>query len=129
VHQNDPRFSKYTDTSPITLSELKQYVFGTGSGYKAVDLLQMAGINPHTSDNPVDDLEHERVDIIMVDSPIVVYYVQGIGLCATPSTTLRIIGQPLFTDNTSNYVIGFKKDADTLRKLTRFSPRSSRTRR
>ena len=34
----------------------------------------------------------------MIDMPIVIYYVEGKGIGATPSHTLRAIGQPLFTD-------------------------------
>lgn len=124
VRANDPRFSQYTESSQITLTELKShnYKFGTGTDYKAADLLRNVGINPYTSDKPLDDLNKGIVDIIMIDMPIVAYYVRGIGKGAIPSHTLRPIGKPLFADSMSNYVIGFKKgdpNADMLRQEIR----------
>jgi polar amino acid transport system substrate-binding protein len=119
VRANDSRFSQYTASSRITLKEVSKYRFGTGADYKAADLLRAAGINPLTSEVPLDDVNKESVDIVMIDTPIVAYYVQGKGVGATPSHTLRPIGKPLFGDSTSNYVIGFKKNdpnAEILRK-------------
>ena len=51
MRANDPRFSKYTSQSQITLAELKPYNYrwGTGSDYKAADLLTAAGIPRYTS--------------------------------------------------------------------------------
>jgi polar amino acid transport system substrate-binding protein len=119
VRANDSRFSRYTASSQITLKEVSKYRFGTGADYKAADLLRAAGINPHTSEVPLDDIDKGIVDIVMVDTPIVAYYVQGKGIEAAPSRTLRPIGKPLFGDSTSNYVIGFRKNdpnAEILRK-------------
>lgn len=121
VRANDTRFSLYTMSSDITLTDFKNkgYIFGTGASYKAADLLRTVGITPLTFDNFFDALRQGTVDIIMVDMPIVMYYVLGKGQEATPSDTLRAIGKPLFTDSTSNYVIGFKKNdpnADRLRQ-------------
>ncbi|HLZ81126.1 MAG TPA: transporter substrate-binding domain-containing protein, partial [Ktedonobacteraceae bacterium] len=118
VRANDALFSQYTLSSQITLAELKRYTFGTGAGYKAFDLLQAAGIKVLSFDDPVGALKSGQVDIIMIDMPIVAYYIQGIGLDATGDNTLRPIGKSLFADSTSNYVIGFRKndpDADKLR--------------
>ena len=79
-----------------------------------------AGIERLTTfEDPLKALEAGIVDILLIDSPIVIYYIQGKGFGAKPSDTLRAIGKPLFTDSTSNYVIGFKKndpDAEILRK-------------
>ena len=120
VRTNNAHFSQYTTSSLITLTDLKDkgYKFGTGAAYKAADLLSANGITPLTFDDPLDALTKGIVDILMIDTPIVTYYVQGKGPGATPSHTLRAIGKPLFANSTSNYVIGFKKNdakADKLR--------------
>jgi serine/threonine protein kinase len=118
VRANDSRFATYTANSSLTLEEIKHYRVGTGSYYKAADLLQAAGIHSHTSDVPLDDLKHAIVDIVMIDTPIVAYYVLGKGTGASLNTALRPIGKPLFADSMSNYVIGLKKgdpNANTLR--------------
>jgi polar amino acid transport system substrate-binding protein len=109
VRANDSRFATYTANSALTLEEIKHYRVGTGSYYKAADLLQAAGIHSHTSDVPLDDLKRAVVDIVMIDTPIVAYYVLGKGTAASPDRALRPIGKPLFADAMSNYVIGFKK--------------------
>ena len=116
VRANDPRFSQYTASSQITLIELKPYKFGTGADYKAADELRAANMILTTSETPIDDLRSKEVDIIMIDAPIVAYYIQGKGAGAALDNTLRAIGKPLFPEN---YVIGFKKNdpnADTLRR-------------
>jgi polar amino acid transport system substrate-binding protein len=119
VKADNPRFAQYTVSSQMTLVELTQYRFGTGADYKAADLLRSASIKPHTSEVPLDDLKRGIVDIVMLDTPIVAYYVLGKGTMANPDPTLRPIGKPLFANATSNYVIGFKKNdnnAEILRK-------------
>jgi ABC-type amino acid transport substrate-binding protein len=117
VRVNDSRFSQYTTSSQITLPEIKDYKFGTGEVYKAADLLRDAGIKPLPSAVPLDDLDRGTVDIVLIDSPIVIYYVEGKGLGATPSRTLRAIGKPMFADSESSYVIGFRKgDSEILRE-------------
>ena len=97
---NDTRFAQYKTSSPIPLTELKNknYTFGTGNGYKAAELLGNFGIRVLASDHPLDDLNNGIVDLVMIDAPIVAYYVQGKGKRATPSRTLRTIGQPLFAN-------------------------------
>ena len=118
VRTNDARFSQYTASSPINLSDLasSNYKFGTGTDYKAADEFRTANITPITSATPLNDLKNGAVDVVMIDEPLVIYYVEGKGKGATADNTLRRIGQPLFP---SNYVIGFKKNdpnADTLRQ-------------
>jgi ABC-type amino acid transport substrate-binding protein len=118
VRANDLRFSQYTASSDITLIDLKRYKFGTGTDYKAADELRAAGITPFTFDNPLMPLKQGGVDIIMIDAPMVAYYVQGKGKGkeVTLDDTLRPIGKPMYP---GNYVIGFKKNdpkADKLRQ-------------
>ena len=118
VRVNDSHFAQYTASSQVTLTKLKKYVFGTGAGYKAFDLLEAAGIKVLSFDDPIGALKSGKVDIIMIDMPIVAYYIQGVGLDAIRDDTLHPIGKPLFADSTSNYVIGFRKNdpkADKLR--------------
>lgn len=117
VRANDARFSDYTISSQIALADFKQYTFGTGAGYKAFDLLQAAGLKVLTFDDPIGALKAGQIDVIMIDMPIVAYYIQGIGLGATYDKTLRSIGKPLFADSTSNYVIGFRKNDPNADKL------------
>jgi len=119
VRTNDTRFSSYMQSSQVTLAEVAHYKFGTGADYKAADLLRAASIMPAISETPLDALNQGNVDIVMIDTPIVAYYVEGKGVGAKPYSNLRPIGKPLFADATSNYVIGFKKGdvhAETLRK-------------
>ena len=120
VRANDEHFSEYNESSQIELKDLKpkNYTFGTGASYKAADILRDAKLQLYTSDEPIDDLDKGKVDIIMVDTPIVAYFIKGIkgkGKDVTPSSTLRPIGKPLFPNG--DYVIGIKKSSPRAQKL------------
>ncbi len=43
---------------------------------------------------------------MLIDLPIVTYYVLGIGAGSKPNTALRLIGKPFYD---SDYVVGFNK--------------------
>src|SRR5437763_4491123 len=93
VRADDRDFSKYTSKSPIALTELKQYTFGTGKGFKASELLDDAGIDLKTFDYPLTALNDGAVKIAMIDVPIAIYFIDGKGPYATHSKTLRALGQ------------------------------------
>ncbi|MFL5629228.1 MAG: ABC transporter substrate-binding protein, partial [Ktedonobacteraceae bacterium] len=109
VRADDSRFSSYTKDSDISLSLLDGMTVGTGTGYKAADDL---ATNPkittklYDGNLPFDDLKQHKIDAMMVDLPIVTYYVEGAGPGGTADPKLKAIGKPLFPDV---YVVGFNK--------------------
>lgn len=111
VRADDSRFSGLTKTSDFTLSNLKGLTVGTGLGYKAEEILKSdSKINTKAYEGnlPFDDVKQKRLDAMMIDLPIVVYYVLGSGPGGTADPTLKLIGKPLFTND---YVIGFNKSS------------------
>lgn len=109
VRADDTRFSQYDGTSDVQLSVLEGYTVGTGDGYKAATYLQgdtKITTKLYSGDLPFDDLKQKKIDAVMVDVPIVAYYVQGAGPGATPDSKLKLMGKPLDFDV---YVVGFNK--------------------
>ncbi|MBA2284937.1 MAG: amino acid ABC transporter substrate-binding protein [Ktedonobacteraceae bacterium] len=109
VRADDTRFSSLTATSDVALKDLEGLTVGTGTGYKAADdLATDKKINTKLYDGnlPFDDVKQKKIDAMMVDLPIVAYYVLGSGPGGVPDTKLKPIGKPLFPDV---YVVGFNK--------------------
>jgi len=109
VRANDPRFSGLDQNSNVQLSALEGLTVGTGTGYKAADdLATDPKINTKLYDGnlPFDDLKQKKIDAMMVDLPIITYYVLGAGPGGTSDPTLKPIGKPLFPDI---YVCGFNR--------------------
>jgi polar amino acid transport system substrate-binding protein len=109
VRADDPRFAQYNASSDLQLSVLEGYTVGTGDGYKAATYLQAdPKINTklYNGNLPFDDCKQKKIDAVMVDVPIVAYYVQGAGPGATPDPSLKLLGKPIFYDV---YVVGFNK--------------------
>jgi polar amino acid transport system substrate-binding protein len=109
VRADDSRFSSYTKDSVVTLSILEGMNVGTGTGYKAADdLATDPKITTKLYDGnlPFDDLKQKKIDAMMVDLPIVTYYVEGAGPGSTADPKLKAIGKPLYPDV---YVVGFNK--------------------
>lgn len=107
VRANDPRFEQYTATTEVTLANLAGMTVGTGIGYKAQEILEKdRNIRTRAYDGnlPFDDLAQGRIDAVMLDYPIVAYYVLGAGPGGTVNNALRPIGAPIFLNN---YVIAF----------------------
>ncbi|BAC08620.1 ABC transporter substrate-binding protein [Thermosynechococcus vestitus] len=111
VRANDSRFEQYTATSEVTLANLAGMTVGTGLGYKAQEILEQ---DPKIEARPYDDISaffnnlvEGRIDAVMVDYPIVAYYVLGVGPGGTVNNRLRPIGVPIFLNN---YVIAFNKN-------------------
>lgn len=119
VRADDPRFANLTATSNVQLSDLEGLKVGTGTGYKAADDLATdpkITTKLYDGDLPFDDLKQKKIDAMMVDLPIISYYVLGAGPGGQPDAALKPIGKPLFPDI---YVIGFNKSnphAQTLLK-------------
>lgn len=111
VRKDDSRFSKFTDTSTIALTDLQSYVVGTGSAYKAADILgtdKKINVKLYDTNLPFDDLAQKKIDAVLIDQPIVAYYVLGAGPGGTNNTALRAAGKPFEADN---YIIGFNKSS------------------
>ena len=109
VRTDDPRFTQYDKNSDLQLSILDGLTVGTGTGYKAADdLATDSKINTKLYDGnlPFDDLKQKKIDAMMVDEPLVTYYVLGSGPGGQPNPALKPIGKPLFPDI---YIVGFNK--------------------
>src|SRR5205085_8949274 len=82
VRANDSRFSQFTTTSDMSLKNLEGYKVGTGAAYKAADILKSdPKIDTKTFDPdlPFDALTQKNLDAVLIDGPIVSYYVLGAG--------------------------------------------------
>jgi len=111
VRADDPRFSSVNTASDFTLTNLQGLNVGTGLGYKAEEILKSdSKIKTRAYDGnlPFDDVKQKRLDAMMVDLPIVAYYVLGSGPGGTADPTLKLAGKPIFA---SDYVVGFNKNS------------------
>ncbi len=109
VRADDPRFASFDQNSNVPLSTLEGLKVGTGTGYKAADDLATDSkiiIKLYDGNLPFDDLKQKKIDAMMVDLPIIAYYVLGAGPGGTKDPALKAIGKPLFPDV---YVIGFNQ--------------------
>ncbi|XFA72670.1 ABC transporter substrate-binding protein [Thermosynechococcaceae cyanobacterium Okahandja] len=118
VRSDDERFAQYDATSDVTLANLAGMTVGTGIGYKAQEILERdPNIKTRAYDGnlPFDDLAQGRIDAVMLDFPIVAYYILGSGSGGTVNPALKPIGVPIFLNN---YVIAFNANspkAETLK--------------
>jgi len=109
VRANDARFSKFGDKDTLSLTNLEGYTVGTGASYKAAEILATdtkIKLKTYDPDLPFNDLALGRIDAVLIDLPIVTYYVQGIGPGGQANPKLKPIGKPF---QTSDYVIGYNK--------------------
>ncbi|MEO6887384.1 MAG: ABC transporter substrate-binding protein, partial [Ktedonobacteraceae bacterium] len=109
VRSDDTRFSNFTANSDVSLTDLEGLTVGTGTGYKAADDLatdKKINTKLYDANLPFDDVKQKKIDAMMVDLPIVAYYVLGSGPGGVPDPKLKPIGKPLFPDV---YVVGFNK--------------------
>ncbi|HEY4383895.1 MAG TPA: ABC transporter substrate-binding protein [Ktedonobacteraceae bacterium] len=119
VKADDSRFASKTAKDTLSLKDLEGYTVGTGASYKAAEILASDSkikLKTYDPDLPFDDLALGRIDAVLIDLPIVTYYVQGIGPGSESNSKLRPIGVPF---ELSDYVIGYNKsdpNAATLQK-------------
>jgi len=109
VRANDPRFASLNANSDIGLGPVEGLTVGTGTGYKAADYLATDPkviVKLYNGNLPFDDLKQKKIDAVMVDVPIVAYYVQGAGPGGTADPALKLIGKAQFYDV---YIVGFNK--------------------
>jgi polar amino acid transport system substrate-binding protein len=109
VRANDTRFASKSASDALTLKDLEGYTVGTGASYKAAEILATDSkitLKTYDPDLPFDDLALGRIDAVLIDLPIVTYYVQGVGPGGTKNDKLKAIGKPF---ENSDYVIGFDK--------------------
>ncbi|SRR5712691_8067963 len=109
VRADDTRFAQYNASSDLSLTSLEGLTVGTGASYKAADILgedKKITVKLYDPDLPFNDLAAHRIDAVLIDGPIVSYYVLGAGPGAKPNTALRSIGKPFRTDD---YFVGFNK--------------------
>ena len=118
VRADDSRFAGKTTSSDLGLVDLEGLTVGTGASYKAADILgedKKITTKLYDPDLPFNDLAAHRIDAVLIDGPIVAYYVLGAGPGATANRALKAIGKPF---ETSDYFVGFNKanpNAETLR--------------
>jgi len=109
VRKNDARFTSKAANDVLSLKDLEGYTVGTGASYKAADILATDSkikLKTYDPDLPFNDLALGRIDAVLIDLPIVTYYVEGVGAGGTADPRLRAIGKPF---ETSDYVIAFNK--------------------
>jgi polar amino acid transport system substrate-binding protein len=109
VRANDARFASRTAKDTLSLADLEGYTVGTGASYKAAEILASdpkIKLKTYDPDLPFNDLDLGRIDAVLIDLPIVTYYVQGIGPGSESDSKLRSIGVPF---ELSDYIIGFNK--------------------
>jgi len=109
VRADDPRFASLNANSDIGLGPVEGLTVGTGTGFKAADYLatdKKVTVKLYSGNLPFDDLKQKKIDAVMVDVPIVAYYVQGAGPGGTPDPALKLIGKAQFYDV---YIVGFNK--------------------
>jgi serine/threonine protein kinase len=109
VRADDPRFASLNATSDIGLGPVEGLTVGTGQGFKAADYLatdKKINVKLYAGPLPFDDLKQKKIDAVMVDVPIVAYYVQGAGPGGIADPALKLIGKAQFFDV---YVVGLNK--------------------
>lgn len=109
VRSDDPRFKDVNETSDFTLKDLAGMAVGTGLGFKAEEILRadpQIKTRAYDGNLPFDDLAQKRIDAILIDIPMVAYYVLGAGPEGKPNPALKPVGKPLYLNN---YVIAFNK--------------------
>ncbi len=109
VRSSDPRFSSYSASSNLPLSFLDGLNVGTGTGYRAADVMATdpkITVKLYDSNLPFDDLKQHKLDAVLIDLPVVTYFAEGAGPGGTKDPALKAIGKPLAPDV---YVIGFNK--------------------
>lgn len=109
VRADDSRFTNKSQSDTLSLKDLEGLNVGTGTGYKAADILATDSkikVKLYDTNLPFDDLAQRKIDAVMIDLPPVAYYVLGSGPGGQPNKALKLIGKPLFPDN---YVIGLNK--------------------
>lgn len=115
VRKDDTRFTGKTIS---TVKDLEGYTVGTGSGYKAEELMKAdPKINVKSYDGNIafSDLVQKKVDAFFLDLPIAAYYILGSGPGATPIPQLTLLGKPIYPDN---YYVGFNmKNPDAAKLL------------
>lgn len=117
VKADDPRFASKTTNDSLSLKDLEGYTVATGAGYKAADILATdpkITLKVYDPDLPFDDLALGRIDAVLIDLPLVTYYVEGVGPGSTKNEKLRPIGKPF---EASRYVIAFRKSDPTTSDL------------
>lgn len=110
VKADDPRFASKTANDDLSLKDLEGFTVATGAGFKAADILATDSkikVKIYDPDLPFDDLALGRIDAVLIDLPIVTYYVQGAGPGSKSNPKLKAIGKPI---EISDYVIAFRKD-------------------
>jgi polar amino acid transport system substrate-binding protein len=118
VRADDQRFAGKTTSDDLGLKDLEGLKVGTGASYKAADILgedKKITTKLYDPDLPFNDLAAHRIDAVLIDGPIVAYYVVGSGPGAQPNPALKPIGKPFRTDD---YFCGFNKanpNAETVR--------------
>lgn len=119
VKSDDKRFADKTTDSDLSLKDLEGYTVGTGASFKAAEILASdtkIKLKTYDPDLPFNDLALGRIDAVLIDLPIVTYYVLGAGPGGQANDKLRPIGKPI---EISDYVIAFDKadaNAETLKQ-------------
>jgi polar amino acid transport system substrate-binding protein len=114
VRKDDTRFA---NVNPQDVSALEGYTVGTGSGYKAEDIMKAdskINVKSYTGNIAFSDLVQKKVDAFFLDYPIASYYILGTGPGATAIPELKLLGKPLYPDN---YYVGFNKSNPDAAKL------------
>lgn len=119
VKADDHRFASKTTKDRLSLVDLEGLTVGTGGAFKAADILasdKKITLKTYDPDLPFNDLALGRIDAVLIDVPIVAYYILGAGPGSQADARLRPIGKPF---ELSDYVIAFKRgnsQAETLVK-------------
>ena len=114
VRKDDTRFA---NVNPQDVSALDGYTVGTGSGYKAEDIMKAdskINVKSYTGNIAFSDLVQKKVDAFFLDYPIASYYILGTGPGATAIPELKLLGKPLYLDD---YYVGYNKSNPDAAKL------------
>src|SRR5436305_7129534 len=90
VRKDDTRFAT---VNPQDISALEGYTVGTGSGYKAEDIMKgdsKINVKSYTGNIAFSDLVQKKVDAFFLDYPIASYYILGTGPGATAIPQLKL---------------------------------------
>lgn len=114
VRKDDSRFATVT---PSSVKDLEGFTVGTGSGYKAEDLMKQDSkitVKSYQGNIAFSDLVQKKVDAFFLDFPIAAYYVLGTGPGATAIPQLKLLGKPIYPDD---YYVGFNMKSPNTSKL------------